>query len=70
MRLERLVSIPLFSGLVTDHKQALTEGGNMMSQSLCFQGWLLTDRAMKSAQFEVSIPLFSGLVTDPFSGKE
>ena len=38
---------------------------NTQSQSLCFQGWLLTmfDHYMVS-RAKVSIPLFSGLVTD------
>jgi len=35
------VSIPLFSGLVTDEKYLKCRFGKM-SQSLCFQGWLLT----------------------------
>jgi len=36
------------------------------SQSLCFQGWLLTHqlKADQNITLIVSIPLFSGLVTD------
>ena len=35
------VSIPLFSGLVTDRQKDVL-AAEAASQSLCFQGWLLT----------------------------
>ena len=37
-----MVSIPLFSGLVTDAIEQNIPPFNDLSQSLCFQGWLLT----------------------------
>ena len=61
------VSIPLFSGLVTD-KKVFATSTRPTSQSLCFQGWLLTSTPVAhNASSDVSIPLFSGLVTDDVS---
>ena len=64
-RKAKTLSIPLFSGLVTDQAALSDWSGTPCSQSLCFQGWLLTATAFSAAsQNALSIPLFSGLVTD------
>jgi len=64
LNIQRRVSIPLFSGLHTDLGRYRL-AGRSPSQSLCFQGFILTTiRHRDQGGLMVSIPLFSGLHTD------